>query len=304
MSLFRKTLTATTNIQDLYIVPSGYEAVLISISVTNNETTSKRTIFKIFDVHNVEKHSIQINSNANETRTYDSKTFLEQNDRLKVITSEGTTSIFISGSEDIRYEEQITDIKWNFNGKYNRDLEYGSFNIVRYNGHLYISKHMVPKYIEPDNEAYWSLFLEKGLPFIEPGSIMIYPSNNIPEGWLKCNGAEVSRVTFEDLYEAIGDIYGTGDGMTTFRIPDLRGEFVRGWDDSRGVDVNRALGSYQGYNIQSHRHDMAHIWSGGGGGSLAYTMQSSRSLITRYTGYNGITETRPRNISMIYCIKY
>ena len=303
MGAFRKSLTANISIQDLYVVPSGFETIIVSISVNNEETTSKRTIFEIYDVHNSKKHSIQVSTSGNETKTLDSKVFLEPNDKLKVATSNGATSILLSGMEEIRYVDQITNIQWIFNGEYNRELEYGSFNIVRYNGNLYISKVMVPKYEEPDNEAYWSLFLEKGLPHIEPGTIMIFPSNNIPEGWLKCNGADLSRVSYEDLYNVIGTLYGDGDGITTFGIPDLRGEFVRGWDDGRGVDANRTLGSYQAQNLQSHRHNMAHIWSAGSGGSSAYMFSSRRALQTRYTGYTG-SETRPRNRAMIYCIKY
>jgi microcystin-dependent protein len=50
-------------------------------------------------------------------------------------------------------------------------------------------------------------------------------------GWLKCNGAAVSRSTYAVLFAAIGTLYGAGDGTTTFNLPDYRGEFLRGLDD-------------------------------------------------------------------------
>jgi hypothetical protein len=64
-----------------------------------------------------------------------------------------------------------------------------------------------------------------------------------PPGWLKANGAVISRAGFAALCAAIGTTYGSGAG--TFALPDLRGEFVRGWDDGRGVDTGRAIGTTQ-----------------------------------------------------------
>lgn len=75
-----------------------------------------------------------------------------------------------------------------------------------------------------------------------------------PVGWLKANGAAVSRIAFARLFAAIGTIYGAGDGFNTFNLPDLRGRFVRSWDDGRGLDPGRALGSAQGSQNQSHGH--------------------------------------------------
>ncbi|MGR3484072.1 MAG: phage tail protein, partial [Paracoccaceae bacterium] len=67
-----------------------------------------------------------------------------------------------------------------------------------------------------------------------------------PDGWLVCDGAAVSRAAYAALYAAIGTTYGAGDGSTTFDLPDLRGEFLRGLDGGRGVDPGRTLGSAQG----------------------------------------------------------
>jgi len=65
--------------------------------------------------------------------------------------------------------------------------------------------------------------------------------NAAPDGWRACSGQAVSRTTYAALFAAIGTEYGVGDGSTTFDLPDLRGEFLRGWDNGRGVDSGRVL---------------------------------------------------------------
>lgn len=69
-----------------------------------------------------------------------------------------------------------------------------------------------------------------------PGVIYFWPTETPPVGSLECNGNPVSRTTFARLFGIINTMYGPGDGSTTFNLPDLRGEFVRGWDHGRGVD--------------------------------------------------------------------
>lgn len=54
-----------------------------------------------------------------------------------------------------------------------------------------------------------------------PGSIVIYAATTAPQGWLKCDGAAVSRKEFVQLFRAIGTVFGTGDGSTTFNLPDF-----------------------------------------------------------------------------------
>ena len=75
------------------------------------------------------------------------------------------------------------------------------------------------------------------------GTVTFFARSSAPTGWLKCNGAAIGRTDYEDLFDSIGTTYGTGDGSTTFNLPDLRGEFVRCWDDGRGVDSGRSLTS-------------------------------------------------------------
>ena len=64
---------------------------------------------------------------------------------------------------------------------------------------------------------------------IPPGAIMPFARPSVPAGWLPCEGQEVSRRIYDNLFYAIGTTFGAGDGSTTFNLPDLRGEFIRGW---------------------------------------------------------------------------
>ena len=144
------------------------------------------------------------------------------------------------------------------------------------------------------------------------GTVIQFAGSSAPTGYLKANGNAVSRTTYAALFAAIGTTYGAGDGSTTFNVPDLRGEFVRGLDDGRGVDSGRALGSAQADEIEAHNHRVYGL----AGGPIAVVGSQTASLMGGQSGgytnsYGGIphiedtggTETRPRNIALLYCIK-
>ena len=86
------------------------------------------------------------------------------------------------------------------------------------------------------------------------GSIFCRAFSVVPAGYLECNGAAVSRTTYSALFALIGEYYGAGNGSTTFNLPDLRGEFIRGFDNGRGVDSGRSLGTLQTADNNSHSH--------------------------------------------------
>jgi microcystin-dependent protein len=71
------------------------------------------------------------------------------------------------------------------------------------------------------------------------GLVQQTASSSAPSGWLLCDGSAISRTTYSSLYTAIGTTYGTGDGTTTFNIPDLRGRVIAGKDDMGGTAANR-----------------------------------------------------------------
>ena len=77
------------------------------------------------------------------------------------------------------------------------------------------------------------------------GTIQLWTTSTPTLNWMACNGAAISRTTYAQLFSVIGTTYGSGDGSTTFNIPDLRGKFVRGYDAGAGVDPARVFGSSQ-----------------------------------------------------------
>lgn len=172
------------------------------------------------------------------------------------------------------------------------------------------------------------LVTSDALPFLA-GQVCFFAQSSAPDGFLKCNGATVSRTTYDVLFAAIGTTYGAGDGSTTFALPDLRGEFLRCLDDGRGVDTSRSLGSAQSGANEEHGHFIgtggftASITAAGTGAapaSLNVTGYNNGMISTyRYgqgnysvrpddasalKGYNDGTEARPRNIALLACIKY
>lgn len=74
---------------------------------------------------------------------------------------------------------------------------------------------------------------------VPTGSVTGWAGSSAPSGWLLCYGQEVSRTTYADLYTAIGDQFGAGDGSTTFNIPDCRGRVMAGFDAMGGASADR-----------------------------------------------------------------
>lgn len=130
------------------------------------------------------------------------------------------------------------------------------------------------------------------------GAICHFAMSSAPSGWLKANGAAISRTSYASLFAAIGTLYGVGNGTTTFNLPDLRGEFIRGFDDSKGIDSGRSMGSSQSDEFKSHSHSSYTQVQNGATGGSGYLMT------TGTTGAVGGSETRPRNVALLACIKY
>lgn len=157
--------------------------------------------------------------------------------------------------------------------------------------------------------------LDNNLP---AGSIIIWPTENVPDGYLECDGSSLSQATYADLYSEIGDRYGSGGG--NFNIPDYRGYFLRGWDHGAGNDPDSAsrtdrgdtttgdnVGTKQADELESHRHDVYQYRNinqyASGSGNDYYNLSSSSNWDV-VTGYTGGNETRPKNINVMWCIKY
>lgn len=165
-----------------------------------------------------------------------------------------------------------------------------------------------------------------GLPIIPLGSIFTFPSIVAPPGFLACSGQLISRVTFANLWtfaNASGNIvsdatwtggaglwdgsFSSGDGSTTFRLPDARGNFQRSWDNGRGVDPARAIGTMQTDQLQDHIHNSkVTVGFNLAAGTAPYLDSGGASNFgtsNPVTGNHG-TETRPRNVAWLTCIKY
>ena len=142
------------------------------------------------------------------------------------------------------------------------------------------------------------------------GSIITMGSTAVPAGYLYCDGSAISRTTYDDLFSSIGTTYGTGDGSTTFNLPDYRGYFLRGQDDGRALDPDAAtrtggdaVGSTQTDEFKSHTHDQqrgAAAWPTNSGA----VKSDATSIVQTPTSATGGNETRPVNISVRYCIKF
>ena len=146
-----------------------------------------------------------------------------------------------------------------------------------------------------------------GIVTVPIGTVSWFAGNTAPTGYLKANGAAISRTTYSTLFTAIGTTFGVGDGSTTFNVPDLRGEFIRGWDEGRGADSGRGFGSYQGDEFRSHSH--IHKSANGNGGGTTPAMRTLWANLydsdnTAEIQNTGGTETRPRNIALLACIKF
>lgn len=120
-----------------------------------------------------------------------------------------------------------------------------------------------------------------------------WPSATPPTGWLKCNGAAFDKVKYPHLATA----YPSG------KLPDLRGEFIRGWDDGRGIDSGRTLLSAQDGSIEAHGHDYNGAIYTSSGPSWANTTDAGHRAYSGFTSSYGGSETRPRNIAFNYIVR-
>ena len=186
------------------------------------------------------------------------------------------------------------------------------------------------------NRTAWLKQQVDNLVVLPVGTIIIWPGDTPPTGCLECDGSVLSRTTYAALYAEIGTKYGKGAGAlanTTFRLPDGRGEFIRGWDHGRGIDPDRAsrtdrgdgatgdnVGTKQAHQFYRHQH-LSGIGTNLGSRYHDYVNTSNllipssvkRRISVNYTGgtggqaissREGGSETRPRNMAMMYVIKY
>jgi len=147
---------------------------------------------------------------------------------------------------------------------------------------------------------------------IPVGTEMLWPLATPPTGFLEEDGSAISRTTYNALFNVLGTSYGVGDGITTFNLPDFRGEGLRGWDHGAGRDPDSGLrtdrgdgtigdnvGTKQLGDVESHQHDAPEKtgtnWNFG---------NQANYLSQGVTGLYGGNETRMRNVYRMVIIKY
>jgi phage-related tail fiber protein len=151
---------------------------------------------------------------------------------------------------------------------------------------------------------------------IPAGAVLPFAGSVAPAGWLKANGQAISRAGYPKLWawaKVSGNLaateaakqagqFGPGNGSSTFTLPDLRGEFIRGLDDGRGIDSGRGAGTGQASSLEAHTHPIAPSVSSPGSGTTP-GLASGYFVGNQNTGSTGGTETRPRNVAYLICIK-
>ena len=210
--------------------------------------------------------------------------------------------------------------------------------------------------LQTDGSGNLSFTLVQGVP---TGSVFCMAVATVPSGYLECNGQSISRTTYAALFAVIGTQYGSASG-STFKVPELRGEFIRGFDNGRGADSGRSIGSHQSNNNAQHTHTTSHNHSFSDSGTTStktlrgtvqqiaetyavsgtasgvfsklgnfnsnatpvtidptpaggfamnadhnhtFSVSGNTSTHSGNTGPSGTTESRPRNIAMMYIIK-
>lgn len=123
------------------------------------------------------------------------------------------------------------------------------------------------------------------------GSILIYSSEKVPHGYLPCDGSELSKKAYPELYALIGGTW--GETKDSFFLPDLQGQFIRGWDKDGNVDPNRILGSEQKDSLQGHSHEIQYtkyVLTDNRGDHMHQIYYNSHAAVTSVGGLGNTAE--------------
>ena len=162
-----------------------------------------------------------------------------------------------------------------------------------------------------------------------PGTIITLAMSQIPMGYriVRCNGAALPRAIYSELFAAIGTLYGAGDGVNTFNVPDFRAEFPRYADDGKGIDANRQVGSKQSatsvlmgdptsshaalvtlYNKKDNTYETIKNALNGetttAVGTDLSVLSSAAERVDPATVQAVTMSVRPRNAAVLACIRY
>ena len=153
------------------------------------------------------------------------------------------------------------------------------------------------------------------------GMILAWPGTKAPSGWLNCDGSVVSRTTYADLFSVIGTTFGAGDGSTTFKLPDYRGDFLRGYlsgtssaigtrqaeglpNISGRLDFGKQVGGMSSSSGAFSHKNISQDWAGTSTGTVN-VIDYVNFDASRSSGlYGDSSHVTPRNNAVSWCIKY
>lgn len=180
-----------------------------------------------------------------------------------------------------------------------------------------------------ENGAWTSFSGSSSTALVPTGAVLPFAGTAAPSGYVLCQGAEVDRTVFANLFAVIGTAHGAGNGSTTFNLPDYRGRFLRGTDNAVGRDPNAGVrtsmnsggntgdnvGSIQGDSFTSHQHIQGYgssVSPAARYGSVSglasarvdyYTAAATDGTDGALVSSTGGAETRPINAYINYIIK-
>jgi len=145
---------------------------------------------------------------------------------------------------------------------------------------------------------------DSGVPI---GSVHYFAASTPPANYLVCDGTALDTGEYAQLFNVTQYTFGGSGG--SFNLPDLRGEFIRGWDGGKGTDSGRTFGTFQNHQLELHSHGRGAIYPGSGPEQNQSGSREDNTSFNQQTTTSGSTgnfgsETRPRNVALLPCIRY
>lgn len=148
---------------------------------------------------------------------------------------------------------------------------------------------------------------------VPSGTIIQFAGKTIPDGYLSCNGALVSRTQFADLFAAIGTTWGTGDGKTTFKLPNMHHRFLEGTTTTSevGTYVEAGLPNITGElpSVRSYGNGTGAFYQGETGHGYSHMTSTGRDSVAFSAGrssslYKEASTVQPSSLRLVHCIKF